>query len=528
MKTYRLFTLVAAFVFLFVASGCGVISDLIKSDPIKEMLLATPAGTLERVDPTVVIESTPMVQSTAIPDKVLFFDGFNDPDSGWSIFSDDYGSADYVDGKYQVKAIQENQYNWGVAGKNFDNVKIDVDVDVIMTNSDQNDAFGVDCRIQENGDGYGFRISSDGYYAIELYNNQENIGLVDFEYDDAIFTDGRTNHITAVCDGSQLTLWVNDIQLASVQDSTFSSGDLALTALSFETDPITVAFDNLEVRSIGESSVIEVEGDYSLVISNPTDYEICGVFIVPSIEEFWGENLLSDAEIIAAGESKTFSNLSNSSVDVRAETCEFFTVDEEYEIDLSNTSTLTLEGPRLLLHQPFDSTDGWPSGVVDGGMISNINGDVYSLTVSEAEKLVPATSNYSGQDLVLFANASLVKAGGGGMGIYGITCRMQPDGSGIFFAIRGDGMTSIIGINSGEMEQLTDWASSDYVNAGIDSNYIEADCLGSDFTMFVNGDYRAYVEDTRFQSGKVGVAVFSPAGESTQADFDFLDVYAGE
>jgi len=303
-----------------------------------------------------------------------------------------------------------------------------------------------------------------------------------------------------------------------------------LSAYSGESETITVAFDNLEVQSIGGGAVEvqPLQGDYSLEVSNPTDFEICGLFIVPSTEDYWKDNLLVDGESIAPGESKTFSALSDSSVDIRAETCDFFTVDEAYKIDLSGTSNYTLVAPRLLLHQAFENTDGWPAGVVDGGMVSNSNGEVYSLTVSEADKLVAATSDFSGQDLVLFTGASLVKAGGGDMGIYGITCRMRPDGSGIFFAIRGDGMASIIAVKSGEMEQLTDWASSEYINAGIASNNIEGDCLGSEYSMYVNGDYVGSVEDTRYQSGKVGVAVFSPAGESTQAEFDFLDVYAGE
>ena len=193
-----------------------------------------------------------------------------------------------------------------------------------------------------------------------------------------------------------------------------------------------------------------------------------------------------------------------------------------------STSTYDLTGPRRLLHQPFDNTEGWPNGVVDGGMVSNSNGELYSLTVTEADKLVTVSSDFSGQDLILFAKASMVKAGAEDMGIYGLTCRMQPKGSGVFFAIRGDGMASIIAINKGEMEQLTDWTISEYINVGIEENNIEADCLDSYYTMFVNGDYVGYVEDTRYQSGKVGVAVFSPAGESTQADFDFIDVYAGE
>lgn len=524
MKRKQLLPILFALLMFIGLTGCGAIRDLIKSDPIKEMLLATVVGTLEHTT------GTEFVQPTQAPMKMVLSDDFSDPDSGWSVFSDEYGSAKYVNGTYQVTAIQEDQYNWGVANQNFGDVRIDVDVDVIETNSSLDDGFGVDCRIQENGDGYGFRISSDGYVEVEKFENKDLTPLVAWELNDAVHTDGRTNHLTAICSGSQLSFIVNDIQVATVYDSTFVTGDLALSAYSGNSEPITVAFDNLEVQSIGErtAEVQPAQGDYSLEVSNPTDFEVCGIYIVPSTADFWTDNLLADGETIAPGESKSFSNLGDTSVDIRAETCDFFTIEEAYKIDLLSTSTYSLSAPRLLLHQPFNNTDGWPSGVVDGGMVSNSNGEVYSLTVSEAEKLVTATSNFSGQDLVLFAGASLVKAGGGDMGIYGITCRMRQDGSGIFFAVRGDGMASIIAVKSGQMEQLTDWTSSEYINVGVASNNIEAHCEGSDYTLFVNGDYVGYVEDTRFQNGKVGVAVFSPAGESTQADFDFVDVYAGE
>ena len=524
MKTKQLMTILFALLMGIGLTGCGAIRDLIKSDPIKDMLLATVVGTLEHTT------GTELTQPTQVPMQIVLTDDFSDPNSGWSVVSDEYGTSEYTNGTYQVTAIQENQYNWGVAGQNFKDIMIDVDVEVIKTNSSLENGFGVDCRVQENGDGYGFRIDSDGNIAIEKFENQENIVLVDWVSNDAVFTDGRSNHLTAICSGSQLTLKVNDIQVATANDSTFASGDLALSAYSGDTDPITVAFDNLTVRSVNgavENSTT-AQGNYSLEVSDSTDFEICSLFIVPSNADFWQDDLLAEGETIAPGESKTFSGLGDASVDIRAETCDFFTVDEAYHIDLLNTSTYALSAPRLLLHQPFTSIDGWPSGVVDGGMVSNRNGEVYSLTVSEAEKLVTATSSFSGQDLVLFAKTALVKAGGGDMGIYGITCRMRADGSGIFFAIRGDGMASIIAVKSGEMEQLTDWASSEYINAGIASNNIEAHCEGSDYTMYVNGDYIGSIEDTRYQSGKVGVAVFSPAGESTQADFDFLDVYAGE
>ena len=526
MKKISVLYIVFALMLVASLTGCSAVSNLIKSDPIKEMLLATPAGTLERMD------ATDVVQSTEVPpsDQLLYSDDFSDSDSGWNIIDDEYGTTDYIDGKYQVVAIKESSYNWGVAGQYFSDVRIDVDVDILDDNADEEDGFGVDCRIQENGDGYGFRIDTKGNIAIELFYEDETTELVEWQYNDAVYTDGRTNHLTAICNGADLTLKVNDVQVASTTDYTFFSGDIALSVYSGSADPITAAFDNLMVHAatIADVNVPAASGDYALEVNNESDFTICGLFIVPSAEEFWNDDLLADGESIAPGESRNFSNLTDSSVDIRAETCDYFTVNEAYEINLISTSTYDLTGPRRLLHQPFDNTEGWPNGVVDGGMVSNSNGELYSLTVTEADKLVTVSSDFSGQDLILFAKASMVKAGAEDMGIYGLTCRMQPNGSGVFFAIRGDGMASIIAINKGEMEQLTDWTISEYINVGIEENNIEADCLDSYYTMFVNGDYVGYVEDTRYQSGKVGVAVFSPAGESTQADFDFIDVYAGE
>jgi hypothetical protein len=46
-----------------------------------------------------------------------------------------------------------------------------------------------------------------------------------------------------------LSLTVNGVLLAEVQDSEFTSGDIALTATSYESDPTEVRFDNLVVTS---------------------------------------------------------------------------------------------------------------------------------------------------------------------------------------------------------------------------------------------------------------------------------------
>lgn len=521
-----IFKLLAISVFLVMGiTGCGALRGFIQDDPIRNMIAATLPVT-PRPATSAPKTPTPEPYSDNGP-FILMLDDFSDPNSGWEVHSNEYGSTAYEDGGYLVKAFIIEEYFWGVAGKNYENIRMDVDVEVLQTNYLENDAFGVDCRLQDNGDGYGFRISSDGYALIEKFVDGKAVDLMEWIETEAIFTDGRVNQLTAICEGDHLSLLVNGEPVAEIVDDTFTEGDIALSAISFEDEPVSVKFDNIVVQEIGNPYLYADEGEYELTITNPTTFEICQVFIVPSYEDFWGTDYLETGDVLTPGESRTFTGIVESLVDVRTETCQNLTISENYEVDVSDGLELTLEEPVLLLHQPFTDTEGWPSGVVDGGMISNSLGDYYSVSVTEAEKLVTASSDFNRGDVVIHADASLVKAGSNDLGLYGVTCRMQKDGSGVFFAIRGDGMASIIKLENDQMIELTDWKATDYINPGIASNFIEAYCQGSSFTFFVNGDYIGWVEDAEFETGLVGVAVYSPAGQTTQADFDFLDVYQG-
>ncbi len=74
--------------------------------------------------------------------------------------------------------------------------------------------------------------------------------LVDWTSSDLINQGDATNHLRAACDGSDLVLFVNGELLGEASDSTFSEGDIALTASSYEEGESTeVHFDNLVVRA---------------------------------------------------------------------------------------------------------------------------------------------------------------------------------------------------------------------------------------------------------------------------------------
>jgi hypothetical protein len=51
-----------------------------------------------------------------------------------------------------------------------------------------------------------------------------------------------------VCDGNKLTLFANGTLLAEVTDNTYTEGDIALSATTYEFDLTEVHFDNIVVR----------------------------------------------------------------------------------------------------------------------------------------------------------------------------------------------------------------------------------------------------------------------------------------
>ncbi|MCJ7625185.1 MAG: DUF1080 domain-containing protein [Anaerolineaceae bacterium] len=182
------------------------------------------------------------------PAGVLFQDDFSDANSGWEVGDYDEGSVGYKSDAYFVISSGESSAMWGVAGKDYDNIVIEVDVTQVRAPSNNNNDYGVMCRVQFTGDGYSFNISGDGYYSIQIAENDNYRDLVEWSESSAIHTGNATNHIRVVCDGSKLVLFVNGTKLAETTDTTFTKGDIAFAATTYELELTEINFDNLIVR----------------------------------------------------------------------------------------------------------------------------------------------------------------------------------------------------------------------------------------------------------------------------------------
>ena len=177
---------------------------------------------------------------------VLLFDDFSDPASGWDEHRDAEFVLGYQEGSYFIEITAENRLEWSSAF--LDAADVDVQVDTVLESPTVDNSWGVFCRYRDVDNYYALEIGSDGLFTIYAIVAGQYVTLADWTYSDAIATgEGAENHIRVRCVGQTLSLTVNGVLLAEVEDASLSGGDVALTSSTYTVGGSRVTFDNLVV-----------------------------------------------------------------------------------------------------------------------------------------------------------------------------------------------------------------------------------------------------------------------------------------
>jgi hypothetical protein len=157
-------------------------------------------------------------------------------------------------GSYIIEqAGDETAYIWGQGGEALQNVVVEVKTRI--DSEYENDLYGVMCRVNEQGEGYAFLISSDGYGTIARASAGRTSVNLSFltpwrEYDKI---EASENTIRGVCVDNYLALVVNGDILVDVEDEQISqAGQVGLAAGILiedrgETGEVLASFDELIV-----------------------------------------------------------------------------------------------------------------------------------------------------------------------------------------------------------------------------------------------------------------------------------------
>jgi hypothetical protein len=194
----------------------------------------------------------PSTTATATPDDVLFFDNFSVGTSGnWQTEADEAGRTAIENGQMIVAVNAENTLQYTtLRDETFGDFILEVEVAAIEGAAEN--SFGILFRMQNPSEFYRFDITGDGKYMVERSDAGEiwTRLLDDWTASESINQGlSSINKLRIEALGSELTFYINDIEVHQLQDTQYSSGNIALDAGAFGQSGVTAAFDNIVVQS---------------------------------------------------------------------------------------------------------------------------------------------------------------------------------------------------------------------------------------------------------------------------------------
>jgi hypothetical protein len=255
MKKTVLFpiALIAVFV-LIVGSACGfsIGKDANETqEPEVIVITATPGVQIPQATeaPVVVVTEEPAVVDEAQPYFLEEFDGGLDnywydvwgtgnPDNV-EIFTED-GALRFVhSGEDVYSYLYYDPYTYG-------DVRIDLEAENLATNDN---SVNIVCRYDEELGWYEYNIDNDGEWTLWYYDNVIYQGYKEL-YDGgstAINMGRDTNIYTVICQGDEMSLYINNVLTRTVENKDLKEGLIAVGVSSYGSYPVKININWLEI-----------------------------------------------------------------------------------------------------------------------------------------------------------------------------------------------------------------------------------------------------------------------------------------
>lgn len=190
---------------------------------------------------------TPSVRLAAMtPDSLnlVYEDDFSA--SRWYVASDENSTSQYQDGQYRMSVNAPLVIrNASPFPTQSDSV---IEVQAKLVSSGSNSGYGIAFR-ENDGNYYYFRISGNRYKVNKFFQNKWDTLHSDAK-SDYIKTDGSPNQLKVACLGDSIEVSINGQWLATIKDSSFSEGRIALVAEGKDT---AVTFDNFKMYNFTDA-----------------------------------------------------------------------------------------------------------------------------------------------------------------------------------------------------------------------------------------------------------------------------------
>lgn len=177
---------------------------------------------------------------------------FDDPAEFETGTFDGDASLFIENGQYMIRTSNPNgaSYLWGTNDTTLlKNVVIETQA--ISDGGEQDNWFGVMCRVDDTNSGYAFLTSADGFWSIAKADGQRGLEFLEAWQESSEIRKGdESNTIQAYCVDNYLALYVNGKFVGDHTDNSFNGvGAVGLLAGGAEGNQVEVRFENLVVQA---------------------------------------------------------------------------------------------------------------------------------------------------------------------------------------------------------------------------------------------------------------------------------------
>ena len=173
----------------------------------------------------------------------------------WGTGTDSDSAVEYIGETLNFDVYTDNYFVWSTPDDEvYSNVHMEVTA--INNDTDSTTALGLICNKSTGNDFYYFAFTPAGQYAIAVATTGETDVFLtnndEWADSDLITTDASSYRVGADCGNGRLTLYVDGIEIASVSDSTYASGRVAVFVWSGEEVGLNtnVSFDDFEMTEL--------------------------------------------------------------------------------------------------------------------------------------------------------------------------------------------------------------------------------------------------------------------------------------
>jgi tetratricopeptide (TPR) repeat protein/Tol biopolymer transport system component len=185
----------------------------------------------------------PILPTPAFP--LAWQDDFSTPEGGWGEASDLQSVKKYENGQYHISVNASELFIWSTAGQDLADFMVEVEATQVSGPNDN--GYGLLFRFQDNEHFYRVDISGDGFYLLSKRSENQWVTLVDWTESPFIHKGQATNRLKVICQGSQISLYVNDRHLTDFSDVSHNHGDIGLFAGTLSQGGVHISFDNFKV-----------------------------------------------------------------------------------------------------------------------------------------------------------------------------------------------------------------------------------------------------------------------------------------